>query len=421
MKSLKIIIPGLLVAATGVGAGDLASSAFAGSILGTSVLWAVIFGAFFKYFITEGMARYQLATGNTFLEGASLHFGKAVQIVFLIYLLTWTLVVGAAMMSATGIAAHALLPVFRSAETGKIVFGILHSIAGYLIVRRGGFALFEKIMASLIVLMFASTIYNAVLSGPEIAGILKGMLVPVIPQKIDTAGINQGSVWTLAIIGGVGGTLTILSYGYWIREEGRDNTSFIRITRFDLLTGYFMTALFSICMIIIASGMKIPESGSATLLVRLAGELTRVSGPAGSMLFLIGAWAAVFSSLLGVWQSVPYIFADFYNLFLKKGRISGGKLTGSLPYRYYLLFIAFIPIAGLFFKFILIQKVYAVFGSLIVAFFGIGVLLLTGSVKYISQDSRSSYFSSALMIIAVVFYFYIGVPEFIASLGNIFR
>ena len=45
---LKIIGPGLLIAATGVGAGDLAGGAFAGSKLGVAVLWAVLLGAFFK-------------------------------------------------------------------------------------------------------------------------------------------------------------------------------------------------------------------------------------------------------------------------------------------------------------------------------------------------------------------------------------
>ena len=33
--------------------------------------------------------------------------------------------------------------------------------------------------------------------------------------------------------------------------------------------------------------------------------------------FSVGFWAAVFASLLGVWQSVPYLYADFYGI-LKK-------------------------------------------------------------------------------------------------------
>ena len=45
--------PGLLVAATGVGAGDLATAAFTGSHLGPAVLWAVLVGAALKFLLTE--------------------------------------------------------------------------------------------------------------------------------------------------------------------------------------------------------------------------------------------------------------------------------------------------------------------------------------------------------------------------------
>ena len=79
----KFIGPGLLVAATGVGAGDLATASFTGSRLGTAVLWAVVLGGFFKFVLNEGLARWQLATGTTFLEGVARHFGSIVGWLFL--------------------------------------------------------------------------------------------------------------------------------------------------------------------------------------------------------------------------------------------------------------------------------------------------------------------------------------------------
>jgi Mn2+/Fe2+ NRAMP family transporter len=47
--------PGLLVAATGVGAGDLATASFAGSLLGNGILWAAVLGAFLKYVVNEAV------------------------------------------------------------------------------------------------------------------------------------------------------------------------------------------------------------------------------------------------------------------------------------------------------------------------------------------------------------------------------
>ncbi|NRB75976.1 MAG: hypothetical protein HRU46_16570, partial [Verrucomicrobiales bacterium] len=45
-RFLALLGPGLMLAATGVGAGDLAGAAFAGMNLGVAVLWAVAVGAF---------------------------------------------------------------------------------------------------------------------------------------------------------------------------------------------------------------------------------------------------------------------------------------------------------------------------------------------------------------------------------------
>ena len=90
LKKLIAIGPGLLLAATGVGGGDLATGTFVGSLLGTAVLWAVVVGAFMKFVTTEGLARWQLVTGNTFLEGLVDKMGPAVSWVFLPYLLLFS-------------------------------------------------------------------------------------------------------------------------------------------------------------------------------------------------------------------------------------------------------------------------------------------------------------------------------------------
>jgi len=61
---LAIIGPGILVAATGVGAGDLSVASFCGTTLGLAVLWAVVIGAGLKYALNEGLTRWQLAPAS---------------------------------------------------------------------------------------------------------------------------------------------------------------------------------------------------------------------------------------------------------------------------------------------------------------------------------------------------------------------
>ena len=55
------------------------------------------------------------------------------------------------------------------------------------------------------------------------------------------------------VLGGVGGTVTLLSYGYWIRETGRSGRDGIRTCRIDLTVAYVLSALFGMGMIIIGS------------------------------------------------------------------------------------------------------------------------------------------------------------------------
>jgi len=66
---VSVIGPGLLVAATGVGAGDLLTASIAGSRAGLAVLWAALAGGLLKWTLNEGIARWQLATGTSLLAG----------------------------------------------------------------------------------------------------------------------------------------------------------------------------------------------------------------------------------------------------------------------------------------------------------------------------------------------------------------
>ena len=165
-RTISIIGPGLLVAATGIGAGDLATASFAGSHLGTAVLWAALAGAFLKFVANEGLARWQLATGTTLLEGVVRHFGRLTGWFFLGYLVFWTFFVASALMSACGVTLHALIPVFEDARDGKIAFGILSSLTGAVLVLKGGYSLFSSIMQVCIGFMFVTVLATAAIVWP---------------------------------------------------------------------------------------------------------------------------------------------------------------------------------------------------------------------------------------------------------------
>ena len=100
----------------------------------------------------------------------------------------------------------------------------------------------------------------------------------------------------------MGGTVTVLCYGYWIRETGRTRREDLAVTRLDLGVGYLVTALFGMAMVIIASTVAVSGSG-ADLIVNLAASLEQQLGHAGRWLFLVGAWSAVFNKALHTFKT----------------------------------------------------------------------------------------------------------------------
>lgn len=398
-RLLAIIGPGVLVAATGVGAGDLATGAFTGSKLGVAVLWAVVVGAGLKLLINEGLARWQLATGNTLLEGCAVHFGRTAGWFFLGYLLLWSFFVGAALISACGVTAHAILPL-SDARGDKICYGLLHSAAALLLVKLGGYRLFAKVMGVCIAVMFVVVIATAAALTQSWTEVGTGLVVPRIPKMH-----GEGIEWTVALMGGIGGTLTVLCYGYWIREEGRQGAEDLKVCRIDLATGYAMTALFGIAMVIIGSTIQV-EGRGAKLVVNLGGQLETALGPTAKWAFLVGAWGAVFSSLLGVWQSVPYLFADFWTLWRDRGTAVAGRTvdTRSRPYQIYLFALAVIPAAGLLPAFEQIQKWYAIIGAMCIPMLAMVLLILNGQSRLVGPRYRNSWPVTVLLAGSVVFF-----------------
>ena len=67
----------------------------------------------------------------------------------------------------------------------------------------------------------------------------------------------------LVLGGGVGGTLTVICYGYWLRETGRDGPHDLPLARVDLAVGYGATALFGMAMVVIGSDVQVEGSGAA--------------------------------------------------------------------------------------------------------------------------------------------------------------
>lgn len=401
---LAILTPGILTAMTGVGAGDLATASFAGNKLGLAILWAVVVGAVLKYILSEGLTRWQLATGTTLLEGCIEHLKIPFLVFFVLYFFPWSYFVGAALINACGVTMSSMVPGMAGTVNGKVIFGILHSILGVVLVRYGSYRMFSKVMQFFAGLLFVSIIWCAAITRPDLSAVLQGIFHPGIPQ-LESGGL----LWTIALMGGVGGTLTILCYGYWIHAEGRKDLTDLNNCKIDLVIGYGLTALFGMSMVIIGSNITVNATG-INLVIGIADYFTVHMGTGAKWLFLFGAWGAVFSSLLGVWQCVPQIFADCYYQIRRKssGIHSHTGLESSKAFRVYLYLLASVPLLSLVSSFKEVQKLYAIVGALFIPCLAAVLLYLNGNTKLIGRKNRNSLLTSLVLLVTLCFFLFAG-------------
>ena len=392
--------PGFVVAATGVGAGDLIAAAVAGRQFGLAVLWVVVLGALFKWVLNEGVSRWQLATGTTLIEGWTTRLPRGVAWYFLGYLVLWSFLVAAALSSACGVAAGALLP---GAGVPTAVWSSLHALIAFALVWWGRYAGFERLMKILIGTMFALVIVCAVFLAPPLTGLLTGLFVPTVP-----AGSPR---LLLGVMGGVGGSATLLCYGYWIREKGWVGPVAHRRSLVDLFSAYLLTALFGVALIVIAAEAKPADASGSALILALSDRLEVLLGPLGRTAFLVGFWCAVFTSMLGVWQGVPYLFADTVRTMrgrppeaIMEPAAGNLRLSRDFFYRSFLVFLAFPPLILLGFKSPLsIVILYAVTGAFFMPFLA-GVLLVMNNRRSWVGAMKNPLAVNLLLVLSLVLF-----------------
>ena len=404
-QMLALMGPGIAVAATGVGAGDMISATNAGANFGTVLLWALVWGAVLKFALNEGVGRWQLATGTTLLEGWVERLGRPVQYFFLLYLLIWSFLVGGGLLSASGIAGHTVFPGLSVAQ-----WGVIHALVACVMVWAGRFGFFLKVMKVLIGLMFLSFLISAWALRPDIGDVVRGIALPSAP--------SGSVVAVLSVLGGVGGSLSVMCYGYWIREAGRNGGEWLKGIRIDLGGAYLLTGFFGVAVMILGAQIR-PEAVGVDIVLGMADRLEAALGPFGRWSLYLGFWAAVITSVLGVWQGIPYLFADFMALFKRASSEAREAMvrTDSRYYRGFLLFLTFPTMVLLLFdRPVSIVIIYTVVGAFFMPFLA-GTLLYMNSKRAWVGDLKTGLLLNVLLALALVLFLYLGVNQLIDALG----
>lgn len=385
--------PGMVVAATGLGGGDIIAASAAGANYGTTLLWAVIIGSLLKFCLNEGIGRWQLVTGRTLLEGWLDELPKFLTWYFTAYLLFWTVMVAAAMMSAAGLVAYAIFPFFSVA-----VWSMIQAVLALILVWFGGYFLLENVMKVFIGIMFLCILFCAFMVMPPLTEILSGIFLPVLP--------DGSLVFVFSVIGGVGGSVTILSYSYWMKEAGWTSTGNMNAMRTDLSIAYGLTGLFGIAIILVAAGIDVESISGNGMALAVADQLIPVLGQPGKWIFLIGFWGATLSSIVGVWHGVPYLFANFfYHLRDQKNLIETPQSISKTPaYRWYLIYLTFVPMLLLLWgRPFWVVILYAVTGAFFMPLVA-GLLLYMNSARRWLGGYANRWYTNILLLICLLLF-----------------
>ncbi|MGP4111286.1 Nramp family divalent metal transporter [Streptomyces sp. 4N509B] len=378
----RLVGPGLVVAATGVGAGDLIATSVAGERFGYTLLWAAVLGCLIKISLAEATGRWHLATGTTIFDGWRL-LGPWTAWYFGAYVVVWGFVYGAVAMAASGLPLAALFPDGPEYRFWGICCGLL----GLVCVWFNRYAVIERIMTILVGAMFVVVVSVALRVTPDLGELAAG-LVPTVP--------DGSLVYTLGLMGGVGGSITLAAYGFWVNAKGWTLPRWIPVMRLDNRVAYAMTGIFVIAMLIV--GAELLHAGQIALasgdqgLLDIGEVLEDRFGTATMNLFLIGFFATAFSSVVGVWHGVSLLFSSFVASQRGGAGASGGSAGSgssgatsesvaeherSWPFRLYVLWLTFPPMLLLFTdRPVALTLAYGVIGAMFMPFLAVTLLWL---------------------------------------------
>ncbi|MBU1540697.1 MAG: Nramp family divalent metal transporter [Alphaproteobacteria bacterium] len=414
----RLIGPGIVAAATGVGAGDLVATLIAGSMFGYALLWAAVAGTLLKISLAEAVGRWALSSGRTIFDGwsslgpgwfagrlnwATLYFG--------VYVVLWGFVYGATAMTASALPLAALLDGTAMALDLK-TWAMICGGVGLVLVWFNRYPVFEKLMTGLVAVMFVTVVGLAVIVAPDLPAMARG-LVPTLPAG--------SAFYTLGLIGGVGGTITLAAYGYWIGEKGWRGPAWMRVMKLDNRVGYAVTGVFVVAMLIVgsellyASGIALSQGDRG--LLDLDDVLRERFGDVVGIMFLVGFFAASFSSLIGVWHGVSLMFADFFAHMRGRADEAAARGEGSPAFRGYLLWLTFPPMALLFMDrpFGLIVA-YGALGALFMPFLALTLIWLLNSDRT-PAEWRSRWLSNGMLVAGGLLFCVLAGRELIGLFG----
>ena len=302
-QHIRSLGPGLVVALTWLGAGDLVDSAVAGGNYGYTLMWAMALALFVRFVFVSIVAKYQLCNrhGESVLSGLK-RVHPAMPIFVAVVAVIFGHIYGSFLVRGLGLASEALFgfgPPFA--------WSAFWVSAAAVFVFRGLYRRLEAVFYVFLAMLSVSVIGVAAWSGPDPVAAAKGVLLFEVPEQ-------QGSYGALlvivSLIGAVGGSIANLLYPYFIQQKGWRGPRFRRVQLYDLAFGVGVLMFLNLSVWTIGAEVLHARGETIGSLADLAKLLTIALGDLGAPIFYVGVFAAVYSSVIGIAMGFGYLVTD---------------------------------------------------------------------------------------------------------------
>jgi Mn2+/Fe2+ NRAMP family transporter len=329
---LTLIGPGIVVAGSVIGSGEVINTPVQAATFGFALLWAVILSCFIKFFLQLEIGRYCLVHRRSTVEALSDCPGprfNGVSWLPLAYMAAYTISLLPAIGIIGGLAGlmQAVLPISSDAFVGHRAWGLLMVLATALLLRTGVYGQLEKIVA-LLVGGFCISVFIALalIQGTEYQ-ISAGDLMSGLTGSLG-ADARAGAYAVISLMGALGTTANeLFMYPYWVLEKGygrdvpdREDESWparikpwIRGLHLDVAFATVVAAAVTVAFYLLGAailhrrGLR-PEG--LAVVEQISEVFTQSYGRWSYAVYIAGAFCALYSTLVVVTAATARMWAD---------------------------------------------------------------------------------------------------------------
>lgn len=370
-----------VISAAFIGPGTVTTCTKAGAAYGYDLLWAMVFSTFACLLLQEASARITIHSGYNLGQAIAKQFeGKSSRFLVL------GLVIGAIIL---GSAAYETGNIVGSIIGLQLMFDISHiylipiiGLLAYLALSLKSVELIARIMGGIVFLMGVAFFTTAIQLSPSYTEILKGSLIPVIP---DTGGAG------LLILGLIG--TTVVPYDLFLGSGVLDKKQTIFDMRFGISVAVILGGLISMSIMVV--GTIIDSEFTYQV---LAQALTDRIGSFAVWVFGFGMFAAGFSSAI----TAPLASAiTARSLFFKNDNPKWNSAGINFKFVY-----SGVLLVGLGFGFLDVEPIPAIiiaqaFNGLILPFISVFLIFVINDPLLMGKNNTNSLFLNILMSIVM--------------------